>query len=218
MFYHLLVDLTWDQQMTWLPHLLWKQNLDLIQLGFCASIVFLRTCRTFISRRNTNFTLVWKENHGRRSNSPLCFCPQLRSEALVVVSGSGLAGHQEWDGYSPCPWSICAWCPWSTDSSCSPLLLSLPHSLDGIHVTILSRLWFSLLIEHLFYHIFLFHSSCHCCASQSEYPTSPLFYYPSTNINSSPWLCRHIEGLRGYRNAQETFAVVLFFFLFIYWD
>ncbi len=100
-------------------------TLDLKQRGFCASPLFLQTLGPLISKGNAKFTFIREHNFGPLSSSPV--------ETLLTLSVV-----QEWldtrnaTAETHVLHTSVRSGSWSTDSSCSPLFVNLPHIFEWV--------------------------------------------------------------------------------------
>ncbi len=119
------------QQITWHPKPsldCGNFTLDLKQRGFCASPLFLQTLGPWFPKEMQN--LLSSENITLDHSAAV----QSRRFWRCLLFKSGLT--QECDSWNPCLAYV--WCvvgSWSTDSSCSPLFVNLPHIFEWVFVS-----------------------------------------------------------------------------------
>ncbi len=128
-------------------------TLDLKQCGFCASpLSLLQTSGDPDFQRNAK--LLSSENitldHSAAVQSFFVFSPGENASDAVCCSRVALT--QEWRQLKPMSCiRLCVSGSWSTDSSCSPLFVNLPHIFEWVFVSQSSPgVRLSLLLVHFF--------------------------------------------------------------------
>ncbi len=123
------------QQMTWQAQTITdcgNFTLDLKQRGFCASPTLPPDSGTLISKGNAKFTSIREHNFGPLSSSPVLFVFS-PGETLLTLSVV-----QEWldtrnaTAETHVLHTSVRSGSWSTDSSCSPLFVNLPHIFEWV--------------------------------------------------------------------------------------
>ncbi len=108
-------------------------TLDLKQHGFCASPLFLQTLGPWFPKGNAKFTFIREHNFGPLSSSPVLFVFSPGEMLLTLSVVQEWLWHKECDSWNPClSYTSVRSGSWSTDSSCSPLFVNLPHIFEWV--------------------------------------------------------------------------------------